>query len=128
MAGLLTGKIAAAIFKGFKGKLLTGELRHETPNDVLDEYGDPTLPAINYTPIEGFVDEFSDMYRAKAGIPDTDLKVNIFAQSAPGLTPTKDDKVLMNGVWYQLRKVKTDPATALWTCQAFRIDPPIDAS
>ncbi len=128
MAGLLTGKIADAIFKGFKGKLLTGELRRETPNDILDEYGDPTLPTISYFSLEGFVDEFSDMYRVKAGIPDTDLKVNIFAKSAPTLTPTKDDKVLMNGVWYQLRKVRTDPATALWTCQSFRIDPPIDAS
>lgn len=126
--GLLDGDIAKEVFKAFKGKLLSGELRRETSNNTLDEYGDPTDPTISYFAIEGFTDEFSEFYKAKAGIPDSDLKVNIFAQSAPTLTPTKDDKVRFGTSWYQLRKVNTDPATALWTCQAFEIEAPIDAS
>lgn len=125
---LLDGDIAKAVFAAFKGKLLTGELRRETPNAVLDEYGDPTDPAISYFAIEGFTDEFSDFYRATVGIPDTDLKVAVFAQSSPTLTPNKDDKVRFGTRWYQLRRVKTDPATALWECQAFEIEAPIDVS
>lgn len=126
--GLLTGSIAKKVFKAFKGKLLTGQIRQETPNTVLDEYGDPTLPTITYEPLEGFVDEYSDFHKANSGIPETDLKVSFFAQSAPTITPAKDDKIQMNGVWYQVRKIKVDPATALWVCQAFVIDPPVDPS
>lgn len=124
---LLTGDIAKKIFAGFKGKLLKGELRRETPSTALDEYGD-SVKEPSYFTVEGFVDEYSEFYRASAGIPDTDLKINIFAQSAPTLTPNKDDKVQFLGQWYQLRRVGTDPATALWVCQAFKIDPPVDAS
>lgn len=125
---LLTGDLAKKVFAGFKGKLLTGELRHEEAGTAVDEYGDPLAPTITYTAIEGFTSNFSDAFRATAGIPDTDLKVQIFAQSAPALVPTKDDKVLFLDQWYQIRKVRKDPATALWTCQSFAIDPPVDAS
>ncbi len=128
MAGLLTGKIAKAIFKGFKGKLLTGELRREIRTAPLDEFGDPTITGPEYFRIEGFTDQYSAFYRKKAGIPETDLKVAIFSQSSPGLTPKKDDKVFFTPTWYQLRQVGVDPAGALYECQAFEISPPIDAS
>ena len=128
MAGLLTGKIAKAIFNGFKGKLLSGELRRETPVPILDEFGDPTDETVAYFAIEGFTDEFSDFYRAQANIPDTDLIVAIFAQSSPGLVPNKDDIVTFKGKWYQLRAQKVDPADALFECRAFEIPPPVDAS
>lgn len=132
MAGLLTGKIAKAIFKGFKGKLLSGELRRESPSSSNDEYGDPMTVAPTYFSIEGFTDEFTELYKAKAGIPESDLKVNIFSESSPGLEPRKDDKVSFTDQfgtrWYQLRKVKIDPAGALWVCQAFKIETPIDGS
>lgn len=125
---LLTGDIAKAIFNGFKGLLLTGELRRVTPSSAVDEYGDPLAPTISYTAIEGFTSRYSAYYKAQAGIPDTDLKVSIFAQSAPALTPNKDDKVTFQNRWYQIRAVDVDPATALWVCQSFEIDPPVDAS
>ena len=126
--GLLTGALAKAIFAGFKGKLLKGELRREIKSGGLDEYGDPIVVEPVYFSVEGFVDRYNAFYRASAGIPETDLLVSIFSQSSPGLTPRKDDKVLFNGVWYQLKTVGTDPATALFECQSFVIDPPIDAS
>lgn len=128
MAGLLTGQLAQKIFTGFKGKLFSGELRREVKSTTLDEYGDPVSNSLLYFSIEGFSDNYSEFYRAQAGIPETDVEVNIFAKSASTLTPQKDDKVFMNGVWYQLRKIKVDPATALWQCQSFVIHPPIDAS
>ncbi|GGB00540.1 hypothetical protein GCM10011491_30930 [Brucella endophytica] len=121
---LLTGQIAKAIYAGFKGKLLTGQLRQQSAGG-LDEYGDPTPGTVTLSPMQGFTDEYDDAYRARAGIPETDLIVNIFAQSLPaGIRPGKDDKAQFLGQWYQIRAVKTDPATALWTCQAFRIEAP----
>ncbi len=128
MGDLLTGKIAKAIFKGFKGRLLTGELRREAQSGPLDELGDPTIGGINYFAIEGFTDQYSAFYRKNAGIPETDLKVNIFSESSLGLTPRKDDKVFFSPTWYQLRQVGVDPAGALYECQSFVIEPPIDAS
>ena len=121
---LLTGQIANEIFKGFKGKLLTGLIRIESPA-TLDEYGDAVAPLVTTKSLEGFISRYSEYYHSNYNIPNTDLKVNIFAKSMEGdYIPTKDDKVQMNGVWYQLRNVKTDPATAMFICQAFPIKAP----
>ncbi|WEX10283.1 hypothetical protein [Chelativorans sp. AA-79] len=121
---LLTGQLAKAIYAGFKGKLLAGQLRQQSSGGV-DEYGDPIPGPVTLYAMQGFTDEYDDAYRARAGIPETDLIVNIFAQSLPaGIQPGKDDKAQFLGQWYQLRGVKTDPATALWVCQAFRIEAP----
>lgn len=125
---LLTGDLAQAVFDGFRGLLLTGELRREIKSGVLDDYGDPVGNTIEYFSIEGFSSRYSAFYRAQAQIPETDVKVSIFAKSNDGLVPRKDDKVIMNGVWYQLREVSVDPAGALYVCQAFVISPPVDAS
>jgi hypothetical protein len=126
--GLLDGDIAKAIYAGFKNKLLTGTLRVETESMGNDEYGDPLATVITTHTIQGFTDEYSAFFRAQSGIPDTDLKVGIFAQSIPGITPSKDDKVKFRSTWYQIRKVNTDPAIALWECQSFEIPAPIDGS
>lgn len=126
MAGLLEGKIAKAIFKGFKGRLLKGTLRRDTDSTTLDSLGDATSTTKTEFSIEGFTDEFEDLYRVRAGIPETDLKVNIFAESSPGLVPEKDDRVTFQSKWYQLRKIKIDPAGALYECQAFQVPAPTD--
>jgi hypothetical protein len=121
---LLTGQLAKAIYAGFKGKLLSGSLRRVAPGG-LDQYGDTVPGTVTTYPCEGFTDKYDDAYRARAGIPETDLIVNIFAQSLPaGIQPTKDDTAQFLGTWYQLRAVKTDPATALWVCQAYEIRAP----
>lgn len=124
--GLLDGDIAKQIFAGFKGKLLKGTIRQEVPSGV-DSNGDPIVSVVE-TAIEGFLDEFSAFYKATAGIPDTDYKVNFFAQSAPAVTPSRDDKILLGGKWSQVRKPGTDPATALWVLQSFEIQAPINGS
>ena len=127
---LLTGDLAKQMYDGFlkSGILLDGELRKETPSAAVDEYGDPLAPTISYFAIKGFVSSYTDFIKAQSGIPDSDLKVQFFAKSADGIVPSTDDKAQFLGQWYQLRKVKKDPATALWTCQSFAIEPPVDAS
>lgn len=124
MAGLLDG-LAKAVFSGFKGKLLTGTLRRDTPSATLDENGDPDSYDPTTWAVQGFTDGYSDSFRMKAGIPIEDVKVCIFGASLPaGIRPKKDDRVSLTfkGVttWYQLRgRVDTDPAQALWECQAY---------
>lgn len=127
---LLEGDLAKSIFKGFKGKLLSGTIRQRATPDsgALDEYGDPVEVTATDTAMEGFVEDYDDQYRVQAGIPETDVLVNIFAQSCPAVRPSKDDvvKFTQGGTvtWYQLRRVRTDPALALWSCQAFVIEEP----
>lgn len=127
---MLNGSVATAIYKGFKGKLLTGTIRqYSSPaSGALDEYGDPIDLAATNTSIEGFVDAYSAFYAAQAGIPETDLKVCIFGKSCPGVIPTKDDVVKFtqagSATWYQIRAVAVDPALALYECQAFVIPEP----
>jgi membrane-bound ClpP family serine protease len=125
MSSILQGPLANAIFAGFKDRLLVGTHRRETLGTTLDEYGDPTGSTVTTTAVQGFVSGYNEFFRATAGIPDTDVKVNIFAKSAPDLVPTKDDLVLFNSVWYQIRSVRVDPATALWTCQSFVTEAPV---
>ncbi len=129
--GVLDGQLAAAVYAGFKGKLLKGTLRREVLGDSggLDEFGDPIAPTPQTWGLQGFTDNYSDFFRASSGIPTTDLRVSVFAKSLPaGVRPQKDDKVSLAqaGVttWYQLRRVTTDPATALWTCQSFVCEAP----
>lgn len=126
---LLQGYLAQELYNGFRGKLLRATLWRAAP-DVsagLDDRGDPNLTTIFTWACQGFVEDYSDIFRLRAEIPETDSKVNIFAKSLPaGIAPLKDDKVQMPAgqTWWQLRKVATDPATALWVCQSFRCEAP----
>lgn len=116
--GLLDGQIATAIAKGFNGKLLKGTLRKLTTTGQ-DAYGDPIQIHADF-PAQGFVDNYSDIYRAQAGIPNTDVRITLIA----GLTrssPTKDDEILMQGSYYRIRAVTADPALAHYECQSFGV-------
>lgn len=135
MPKLLEGALAQAIYAGFKGKLLVGTLRRNVPVESagLDADGDPAATVPRSWPTQGFTDEYSDFSRAQAGIPDTDVKINIFAKSLPaGVRPLKDDMASFTvaGVvsWYQIRRAATDPATALWVCQGFAIPAPPESA
>ena len=128
--GFLDGDLASQIYKGFKGKLLIGVIRQRALADsgALDALGDPIELAATDTAIEGFVENYDTAYAAKAGIPQTDIAVNIFGKSCPGVVPGKDEIVRFRqggiDTWYQLRAAKTDPALALYSCRAFVIPEP----
>lgn len=129
---LLDGDIAKQIYQGFKGKLSKGKLRKITREGGLDDNGDPYAEVPVYYSVEGFVDMYTEFYMKENGVPDTDLKVCVFGQSIPGIDIGKDDKIRMKYLgrqqWFQVRKPRIDPAGALWECQAFKIEAPIDGS
>jgi hypothetical protein len=131
MAGILDGSLADAIYAGFKGRLLTGLIRQSEPpvSGALDALGDPIDLATTDTAIEGFYEDYDSAYLARAGIPGDSVKVSIFAKSAPDIEPGKDDIVKLvqagSALWFQVRRVQTDPAKALWVLpDAFRIPDP----
>lgn len=114
--GLLDGQIAAAIAKGFSGKLLRGTLRKLTTTSQ-NSYGDPIQSHTDYR-TQGFVDNYSDIYRAQAGIPNTDVRITLIA-GLTGAAPSKDDEISMQGAYYRIRAVSADPALAHYECQSF---------
>lgn len=124
--GLLDGDLQAQIWKGFKGKLLTGTLRRDgvPESGGLDSHGDPIDTTPTTWSIQGLVDNYTKYAKAQAGIPEADVKVLILAGQNPSLRPVKDDRVLLGGRWYQLRNASTDPAIAVWECQAFECEAP----
>lgn len=129
MARLLDGAIARIVAGAFRGKLKVTTLRKPGRAGGLDDNGDAIpAPATTYS-CEGYTDEYTAYFRAVAGIPQTDSKVCIIAGSLPrGIAPGRDDQVYVGGKWYQLREANTDPATALWECQAYEIPEPVDVT
>lgn len=125
MAGILD-TIAAEVFKGFKGKLLTGTLKRVSPVESggLDRFGDPIDQSVTTWTCEGFVDLSAKGFKGQDRVPKGDATVYIFGRSLSGgsVRPELDDKVQFGGDWYQLRsEIRTDPATALWECRADRV-------
>jgi hypothetical protein len=122
MASLLESQLRKAIAKGFKGKLLKGTLWRSGATTV-NTLGDD-VPATPQTfSFEGFREDYSQFYRAQTGIPDTDCKVVIIAGLC-ATTPSKDDKLQLRGQWFQIRRVRGDPAGATHECQCFETGAP----
>lgn len=133
---LLDGGLAESIYAGFRGKLLGGVIRRAAVAEDADlnSHGDPEASTPEEISIEGFPEGYSRFTKAQAGIPGTDLKLNIFAASCPGFEPRKDDqvrldrkrgKVVLSSQWYQIRgPIEIDPASVLWVCQSFEIRAP----
>lgn len=118
MVSFLEGQLKNAIATGFKSRLLIGTLTRETSSTV-NSYGDPVPGAPATYTVEGFIDEYSDIYRAQAGIPEGDSKVILILGNCE-TEPKKDDQITFtNWPSMKVRKVKIDPARATAECQSF---------
>lgn len=118
MTSLLDGGLARLIGRAVNNLMLDGVLTRGV-STTADERGNPEETDDEF-PCRGFTENYSATYRATAGIPSTDLAVNILAASI-ATTPMIDDRVTMRGATYRIRSVTTDPAHALWVCQAFQV-------
>jgi len=120
MVSFLESQLRNAIAAGFKGKLLTGSLTRAVSSG-LDEYGDTITGAPQTFRVEGFVDEWTSLYKVQAGIPEDDSKVVLILGNCE-TTPIKDDKITFSGFpTFQVRKVKIDPAKASAECQSYKV-------
>lgn len=79
-------------------------------------WGEDMASATTYT-CKAMIEAYSDHLRAVAGIPDTDVRLMIVGTSL-SVDPLKGDTVAMGGRIWALIRVDTDPAQAMWTCQA----------
>lgn len=121
MSSFLEDKLSNAIASGFKNKLLTGTLSRIS-GETLNEYGDIVSETTTTYSVEGFIDNYSDVYIAQAGIPETDSKVILILGNCE-TEPLKDDTVsFANWPTMKIRKVKIDPARATAECQSFNVD------
>lgn len=75
------------------------------------------MGSVTTYPCKAMVEAYSDHLRGAAGIPDTDVKLMIVGTSI-ATDPFKGDTVTMGGRSWALIRVDTDPARAMWTCQA----------
>jgi hypothetical protein len=119
--------LAQQVFNAFNGKLLNGTLWRYVIGDSgnLTDQGDPIEGTPTTWSMQGFVDDFDAAYRQRAGIPEGDAKVSVFGASLPsGIVPQRDDRINMQDQWWQVRKVATDPAQALWVTQSFACPAP----
>ena len=63
------------------------------------------------------IEAYSDHLRAVSDIPGTDVRLMIVGTSI-AVDPLKGDTVTAGGKDWTLIQVDTDPARAMWTCQA----------
>ncbi len=131
MVSLLEGKLKAKIAQGFKGKLTKGVLRRSVATG-LDSRGNPTAPTITSFNFEGIRESWSALYKANAGIPDTDVSILILQGSFKPVTvitkADEDAEIFLDkpwNAWFQVRKVlEVDPAGASARLQCYEIPAP----
>jgi hypothetical protein len=116
---LLDGGIATIVGNALSSIMLDGTLQR-TVATTADAYGDPVESSVTSYAIKAFDEEYTAAYRAVAGIPETDSKVNILA-SLLAVEPQPDDVIVFRGRTLRVRAVMSDPARALWTCQVFEV-------
>ena len=114
-------QLRAKIAQGFKGQLLAGTLTRRTSNTV-NEYGDSIPGVTQQFTVNGCVDEYDEIYRLRAGIPEGSSKIILIAGLCD-TEPLKDDYIVFpNFPKFQVRKVKTDPAIAHYECESFKVN------
>jgi hypothetical protein len=123
LTGFLDGKLAAALAKGFNGRLLRGTLRKVTTSGR-DANGDPITSPTDYA-VQGFVDSYTAAYKAAAGIPATDSKVTLIANLCAA-QPAIGDKIMFTsgqyaGIWWMARDRVIDPAGATFELQSYQV-------
>lgn len=116
-------QVSKLIAQGFNGKLYKGTLRRETSSTV-NSFGDRVAGTPQTFAFQGIRDSFNAVFAQAAGIPITDARILIIAGLCKTV-PVKDDKVLLNGEWFQLRQlVERDPAGATYVFAGFSIAAP----
>ena len=71
--------------------------------------------------VEGFPSNYSEFFRATAGIPESTAKIILIAANCQ-TTPIKDDVIAFDGFGsFQVREVKTDPDRAHYNCMVYKL-------
>lgn len=109
--------------RAFRSLHLEVVLRRPGTGASVDEFGDTVGATPESYSGKGMLLNYEDDFRVRAGIPETDVKVTIFATGF-GTTPNEDDQVQIRDTWHQIRSVDWDPILAAWACQSYEIEDP----
>lgn len=109
--GLLDGALQA-VFGGAFGPLFLDGTLHAA-STVPDGEGGFTTAFTDHA-IKGMVDTYTDEYRARNGIPETDVKLIVLQFGVAGI-PTLDGQITLRGARYSIQAIGQDPAQAAWT-------------
>lgn len=113
--GLLDGGLQA-VFAGAFGPLFLDGVLHVATTTPDGQGGYTTSPADH--PVKGMVDGYSEGYRTRFEIPDTDVRL-IVLQHGVGAVPSTDGEITLRGVrWRIVGPIEQDPAMAAWTMRA----------
>lgn len=120
MASLLPTELANQVATAFKGQLMTGTLRRETPT-ALDANGDPTATTVTTYSVEGIRDNFRKHFATVNSIPQTDVSILLIMNLIkPATEPLVDDLIFIRDQWHKVRRVlEIDPASASILLQCF---------
>jgi len=65
---------------------------------------------------KGFIEDYTDKERLEGGVPETDRKILLLADSV-NTEPSPQDRITVRGQTYQVIMGKTDPAQAVYVLQ-----------
>lgn len=83
-----------------------------------DGQGGFTSPSSTSTPCKALVDDYSDMRRAAAGIPESDRKIIVLGATLPsGVVPASGCRLHVDGRDWTVVGVTRDPAGATYELQ-----------
>lgn len=114
MASFLEGSLAQEIYDGLKDDLYSIVLH--TVSRTRDSFGEFTTAETDVSGT-GFVDDYTEDYKAQAQIPSGDMRGYILQRSMVGTRPKKDDRFTARGEKFIVIEVGQDPAQALWDLQ-----------
>lgn len=115
--GLLTGGLAQTIHSAMKGLFLDAVLLRDVPG-VSSDPADPSPPVRSSYPCKAIADTYSSFDVASGLADSTDAKILILSKSL-SFRPVAGDKISLNGGKpLSIVRVTTDPAMAVWECQA----------
>lgn len=109
--GLLDGGLRAVFGGAFGPLFLDGTLHAATT--VSDGEGGFVRSFVDH-PVKGMVDTYSDEFRARTGVPDTDVRL-IVLQFGVTVVPDTDAQITLRGTRYAIQAIEQDPAQAAWT-------------
>jgi hypothetical protein len=117
MPSPLAGSIARTIGSAMSGLFLAATLTRDVPAAPGSDPWDPEAPTVATYSCKAINNSYSDYFQKGGLVEANDRKVLILAASL-SVTPAQGDRVTIDGLTLTIINLKTDPAKAVWECQA----------
>lgn len=121
LQGSLADEVTAALIAA--DVPLAGILRRVVPGG-LDEWGDPLPGRTDDYQFKGWREDYAADFAASAGIPQTDARLIVLANTIT-VAPVQGDTLQLEGTWWMVRAIEAiDPASATVSLQVYAVGAP----